>query len=68
MKKQMKSGWNSIESIKSELADDDTWLKGFFASQHDNWDGKYRTRNFHELRCIHINPPRCFLNQLLDVN
>ncbi len=47
----IKKGWNSQESIKNELTDEDTWLKGFFASQHDNWDGKFRTRNFHELRC-----------------
>ncbi len=51
MNMNMNKGWKSHESIKNELTDEDTWLKGFFASQHDNWDGKFRTRNFHELRC-----------------
>jgi len=46
-------GWKTYHTIDIESAKkikDDLWIKGFFIESLDNWDGKTRVRNFHELR------------------
>lgn len=42
------SGWNSTLTV-NELPEE-PWEKGYFASTHDNWDGKTWIKNFAELR------------------
>ena len=46
----MSSGWKKHETINTEELDENSWAKGFFAESHYDWDGKFKVRNFHELR------------------
>jgi len=42
--------WNGVEIKKSEDLPKNAWALGYFHSSHENWDGKFWFRNFHELR------------------
>lgn len=42
--------WDSVVIKKDEELPKNNWALGYFLSPYKGWDGKSRTRNFHELR------------------